>query len=468
MEVLLLAACAWLVHTHGAQSEQAKLGLSPAQRDILRERTRHEKAVQKIADRHGVAAPAERKPGVSPWKEAPASERDPMLTLPEAFRSGWRGHTRIERVATPVGRRAGLWAAQGVAWAKDTGKGAVREYRRRRRAEGHPDPAPVLVPLPPAHPPTVPPVPAEPPTAGTDSGKGEGVSLARPDPPSEPEAGEKPPEGSSEPPTADDGAPEATTAPTAPDGAADGPAPVPEPRSSEETDPATGEAPPRTLPGLKPIYLPLEDDAEKGPEAVTEPVTADGTLVTESVTAPATAATEPDPAVAPAVTDPGAAQTESTNTKEPAAAGGGVGRMAAEVSYESVVDESDELSLMCEDDLVVYDRIGKRCQREISRADSLLAAMEAKGFGPRVMSWVTRGKEQYGVIDSELDQLKSNTKAQGEAVVKAKALLVAGQGLYADIAKDMESVADRDVYISDAVDAEDTSAHTEVYETRGA
>ncbi|MGW2890569.1 hypothetical protein ACWDDN_35745 [Streptomyces griseoruber] len=506
MEVLLLAACAWLVHTHGAQSEQAKLGLSPAQRDILRERTRHEKAVQKIADRHGVAAPAERKPGVSPWKEAPASERDPALTLPEAFRSGWRGHTRIERVATPVGRRAGLWAAQGVAWAKDTGKGAVREYRRRRRAEGHPDPAPVLVPLPPAHPPTVPPIPAEPPTAGTDSGKGEGVSLARPDPPSEPEAGEKPPEGASEPPTVEGGAPEAATAPTAPEGAADasgdweadwarvyawdpaddfmapstsdgemapegaadGPAPVPGPLSSEETDPATAEAPPRTLPGLTPIYLPLEDDAEKAPEAVTEPVTADGTPVTESVTDPATAVTAPDPAVAPAVTDPGAAPTESTNTKEPAAAGGGVGRMAAEVSYESVVDESDELSLMCEDDLVVYDRIGKRCQREISRADSLLAAMEAKGFGPRVMAWVTRGKEQYGVIDSELDQLKSNTKAQGEAVVKAKALLLAGQGLYADIAKDMESVADRDVYISDAVDAEDTAAHTEVYETRGA
>ncbi|MGW7260777.1 hypothetical protein [Streptomyces sp. NPDC054834] len=510
MEVLLLAVCAWLVHTHGAQSEQAKLGLSPAQRDILREKTRHEKTVQKIADKHGIAAPAERKPGVSPWKEAPASERDPALTLPEAFRSGWRGHTRIERVATPVGRRAGLWAAQGVAWAKDTGKGAVREYRRRRRAEGHPDPAPVLVPLPPAHPPTVPPVPAEPPTAGTDSGKGEGVSLARPDPPSEPEAGEKPPEGTSEPPTADDGAPGAATTPTAPEeaahgpddgevdwasvyawdpslddftapsvpdgaeapeGAADGPAPVPEPRSSEETDPVPGQAPPRTLPGRQPIYIPLEGEERAARLADLEKkkrVTEGGTAVTDTVRPPAPAVTEPDPAVAPAVTDPGAAPTESTNTKEPAAAGGGVGRMAAEVSYESVVDESDELSLMCEDDLVVYDRIGKRCQREISRADSLLAAMEAKGFGPRVMAWVTRGKEQYGVIDSELDQLKSNTKAQGEAVVKAKALLVAGQGLYADIAKDMESVADRDVYISDAVDAEDTAAHTEIYETRGA
>ncbi|MGW7425790.1 hypothetical protein ACWGJB_38160 [Streptomyces sp. NPDC054813] len=468
MEVLLLAACAWLVHTHGAQSEQAKLGLSPAQRDILREKTRHEKSVQKIADKHGVAPPAERKPGVSPWKEAPASERDPVLTLPEAFRSGYRGHTRIERVATPVGRRAGLWTAQGVAWAQDTGKGALREYRKRRRAKGDPDPAPVLVPLPPRDPPAVPPIPADPPTAGTSSGKGEGVSLARPDPPSEPEAGEKPPEGASEPPTDTEGDPGATTAPTAPEEAADGPVPVPGPRSSEETDPATGEAPPRTNPGLKPIYLPLEDDAEKAPEAVTEPVTADGTPVTESVTDPATPATEPDPAVAPAVTDPGAAKTESTNTKEPAAAGGGVGRMAAEVSYESVEEESDELSLMCEDDLVVYERIGKRCQREISRGDALLVAMERVGFGPKVMGWVTRGKEQYGVIDGQLDELKSNTKAQGEAVVKAKALLVAGQGLYADIAKDMESVAEREVYISDAVDAEDTSAHTEVYETRGA
>jgi hypothetical protein len=100
MEVLLLAACAWLAHTAGAQSEQAKMGLSPAQRDILRERTRHEKAVQKIADKHGVTPPAERGPGpLSPWKDAPASERGPALTLPEAFRSGYRGHTRIERVA---------------------------------------------------------------------------------------------------------------------------------------------------------------------------------------------------------------------------------------------------------------------------------------------------------------------------------------------------------------------------------
>jgi hypothetical protein len=194
---------------------------------------------------------------------------------------------------------------------------------------------------------------------------------------------------------------------------------------------------------------------------VTEPVTA----VTERETEPASAVTDP----AATVTEPAGAVTEPVKTtKEPAIAGEGVGRMAAEVSYESVEEESDELALMCEDDLIVYDRIGKRCQREISRADDLLVAMQAVGFGPKVMGWVTRGKEQYGVIDSQLDDLKSNTKAQAEAVVKAKALLVAGQGLYAGIAKDMESVADREVYISDAVDAEDTSANTEVYETRGA
>lgn len=467
MEVLLLAACAWLVHTAGAQSEQAKLGLSPAQRDIIRENARHEKAVQKIADKHGAAPPAERRPGVSPWKEPPASERDPVLTLPEAFRSGYRGHTRIERVATPMGRRAGGWTARGVAWAEDTGKGALREYRKRRRAKGEPDPAPVLIPV------SEPPVPTDPPSAGTDSGKGEGVSLARPDPPLDPEEGEKPPEGASGAPTADDGYPEASTDPTAPEKAADGPAPVPPP-ATEETDWAEAyKWDPSDEDWLRPAEAaePKSTDEPSDP-AMTEPVTAEDATVTESVTAVTDSDTEPASAVTEpgaTVTEPGAAVTEPVNiTKEPAAAGEGVGRMAAEVSYESVEEESDELSLMCEDDLVVYDRIGKRCQREISRGDSLLVAMEAVGFGPKVMGWVTRGKEQYGVIDSQLDELKSNTKAQGEGVVKAKALLVAGQGLYAGIAKDMESVADREVYISDAVDSEDTSAHTEVYETRGA
>ncbi|TVZ90467.1 hypothetical protein [Streptomyces sp. BK340] len=463
MEVLLLAACVWLVHTHGAQSEQAKLGLSPAQRDILRERARHEKSVQKIADKHGVAAPAERGPGVSPWKEPPASERGPVLTLPEAFRSGYRGHTRIERLATPVGRRAGLWTARGVAWAEDTGRGALREYRKRRRARGEPDPAPVLVPVPPRDP------SADPPTVGTGSGKGEGVSLARPDPPSEPEAAEKPPEGASEAPTADGRSPEASTDPTAPEKAADEPVPVPPP-ATEEMDWAEAY---KWDPSDEDWLRPAEAAEPKSTDEPSDPaMTEEGTTVTEPVTAVTDSDTEPASAVTEpgtTVTEPGSAVTEPVNTtKEPAAAGEGVGRMAAEVSYESVEEESDELSLMCEDDLVVYDRIGKRCQREISRGDSLLVAMEAVGFGPKVMGWVTRGKEQYGVIDSQLDELKSNTKAQGEGVVKAKALLVAGQGLYAGIAKDMESVADREVYISDAVDAEDTSAHTEVYETRGA
>jgi hypothetical protein len=250
MELLLLA-CAWLVYTAGAQSEQAKVGLSPAQRDILRERTRHEKAVQKIADRHGVSAPADPKADVSPWKEPSASERDPVLTLPEAFRSGYRGHTRVERLATPVGRRAGGWAAQGVGWAADTGRGALREYRKRRKAGGHDDPAPVLVPLPPTRPPDIPPLPTDPPTAGTDSGDGKkGVSLERPKEATEaPESDGtvKPPEGATEPPAGGDGspsAPEASTGPeTPPDGAAETPAkepaaPAPEASPGSEAAPA--------------------------------------------------------------------------------------------------------------------------------------------------------------------------------------------------------------------------------------
>src|SRR5690242_12510340 len=201
MEILLIAACAWLVHTAGAQSEQSKMGLSPAQRDILRETTRHEKAVRKIADRHGVSPPTDSKPGVSPWKEAPAAKPGPALTLPEAFRSGYRDRTAVERVATPIGRHAGRWTAQGVAWVQDTGKGAVREYRKRRRAEGHDDPAPVLVPLPPAHPPT----------AGTDKD----VTVKKTEV------------------TDKAGAPEATTAPEA---SADGAEPAPKDLGPQEFD----------------------------------------------------------------------------------------------------------------------------------------------------------------------------------------------------------------------------------------
>ena len=142
--------------------------------------------------------------------------------------------------------------------------------------------------------------------------------------------------------------------------------------------------------------------------------------------------------------------------------------MAAEVTYESVMEESDELSIMCDDDVRVYDRIRDRAEREIGRGDALIAALEEAGFGPSVIGWVARCKENYSVIHSEVDDLQANTIAQGEAVAKAKALLEAGQGVYADIAKDMESVAERDAYISDAVDAEDTSAHTEVFETKAA
>ena len=57
MEVLLIAcALAWAA---GAQSEQAKLGLSPAQRATMKEQARHEKALRQIADKYGADAPAD-------------------------------------------------------------------------------------------------------------------------------------------------------------------------------------------------------------------------------------------------------------------------------------------------------------------------------------------------------------------------------------------------------------------------
>ncbi|MFR0367600.1 hypothetical protein [Streptomyces sp. MCC20] len=486
MELLLLA-CAWLVYTAGAQSEQAKVGLSPAQRDILRERTRHEKAVQKIADKHGVAAPADRKAGVSPWKEPPASERDPVLTLPEAFRSGYRGHTRVERLATPMGRRAGGWAARGVAWGQDTGRGALREYRRRRRAAGHDDPAPVLerVPLPP----DAPPLPAgPPPVAGTDSGDGKkGVSLERPKEETEaekPEGSEKPSEGAAEPPAGADGspgAPEASTGPeTPPDGAGDAPAKESEaPAPEASPGPEEAAAGPETKDAAaepEPAAAETKDTAE--PKSTEEPA---GAAETEPAPAPAepeatpaapensaagpeTQAAEPEsPAAAPEGTTSG-----PIRDSEPAAAGGGVGRMAAEVTYESVAEESDELSLMCKEDSQSCDRIKNRAEREVGRGDTLLAQMETTGFGQSLKAWVTRCREDYQGMGAHLDELKKNTIAQDEKVVQAKGYLIAGQGVYYDIALDMEQVAEREAYISDAVDSEDTSAHTEVYETRGA
>ncbi|MDX2757871.1 hypothetical protein [Streptomyces europaeiscabiei] len=364
MEILLIACM--LAYAAGAQSEQSKLGMSPAQRAILKEETRHEKAVRKIADRYGDAPAKNGRAATSPWKNALAANGQPATTIPEAFRSGYRGHTPVQRVATPMGRRAGGWVARGVAWGQDTGRGALREFRKRRQAGGGNDPAPVLVPLPPAHPPTVPPMPTQPPQPpAAAAGAGQGVSLTKP-------------------------------AATTGGGAATAPASVTPPQQQ----------------------------------------------------APVPAPTGPTP--------------------QPAANQGGTGRMAAEVTYESVMDESDELSLMCDDDVRVYDRIRTRCEREVGRADELIAAMDLVGFGPTVISWVVRAKEQYQVIQGQVDDLQTNTMAQGEQVVKAKALLEAGQGVYAGIAQDMEDVADRDAYVSDAVDAEDTTAHTEVYETQGA
>lgn len=335
MEILLIACM--LAYAAGAQSEQSKLGLSPAQRATMREQTRHEKAVRRIAERYGDTTTDRPARTVPQRRNAPAAGSP--VSLPAAFRSGYRGHSPIERIATPLGRRAGGWTAQGVAWARDTGRGALREYRRRRRNAGQADPAPVLVPLPPQYAPTVPPTPA-----GTTPA---GVSLAKPQPAARPQ-------------------PAAATAPQAP-----------------------------------------------------------------------------------------------TNT-------GGVGRMATEVTYESVIEESDELSLMCEDDSQVYDRIRDRSEREIGRADDLIAALENEGAGQGVIDRVASCKERYQLLLSQIDDLKTNTIAQGEAVVKAKASLEAGQGVYAGIAQDMQSVANRDFYTSDTVDGEDTTADAEVYETRGA
>lgn len=356
---ILLAACL-LAYAAGAQSEQARLGISPAQRDLMREKVRHEKAVRRIAEKHGTV---------------PDKEAAQPLSLPEAFQSGYRGQTPVARIATPLGRHAGLLAAKGVQWAAATGKSAVREFRKRRKAAGQPDPAPVLIPMPPSQPPTV----------------------GQPQP-----------------------APAAT------------PAVQTSPGGLPETQPTA----PATVPAQKPQ---VDLDWLYG---------------------------APDPALqSPAQPAPDTAHTTPDNTRTPE---GGTGRMAAEVSYESVMEESDELSLMCDDDMRVYDRIRHRCEREIGRADDLIAQLQTVGAGDRVTSWVVRCREQYQVIQDQIDELERNTLAQGEAVTKAKALLEAGQGVYAQIAAGMESVAERDFYTSDSADSEDTNADTETYETRGA
>ncbi|MFF3359520.1 hypothetical protein ACFYWN_44755 [Streptomyces sp. NPDC002917] len=360
MEILLIACM--LAYAAGAQSEQSNLGLSPAQRAAMREQTRHEKAIQRIAEKHGGTTPP--KNGVSTWKEAPA-DSGAQATTPETYWSGYRNRRPAERTRTPIGHRAGTWTAQGVTWAQDTGRGAWQAYRKRRQEAGRDEPGPTLVP--PPRPPLVPPIPVAPPTVGIDRDK-----SAAPAEPGKPTVDLKK-------------APEET------------------PASPDKTAPETGQA-----------------------------------------------------------------ETPPPATPQPADPPQGVGRMAAEVTYESVTDESDELSIMCEDDVRVYDRIRERAEREIGRGDELIAALEAGGFGPSVIDWAARCKESYQVIHGQVDDLQTNTIAQGEAVVKAKALLEAGQGVYADIAKDMEDVAERNAYISDAVDAEDTSAGTDVYETKAA
>lgn len=140
----------------------------------------------------------------------------------------------------------------------------------------------------------------------------------------------------------------------------------------------------------------------------------------------------------------------------------------AEVSYQSVMAESEELRAMCDEDAAVYDRIRARCEREIGRGDDLLAALRGRNVGLRVMARVSVCIDQYRAILAQLDDLQRNTIAQGEAVTRAMTLLEQGQGFYADIAQDMESVADRTYYTSDAVDSEDAGAENETYELQGA
>lgn len=494
MEIVLLA-CAWLVYTAGAQSEQAKVGLSPAQRDILREKTRHDRTVQKIARKHGGDAPDSPKAGVSPWKAPSATE--PAVTIPEAFQAGYRRHTPIERVATPVGRRAGQWAARGVAWGKDTGRGAVREYRKRRQAAGHGDPAPILVPLPPSRPPDVPPMPAGPPEATP-----KGVSLARPE-----QGAEKAPADPVKPTSGEVGGSNASKPSTGPEpgsgGLGDGLAGSGAPDASTDAAKADAQAARKTAPGVgadgeKKDSAAPSGKSETGPAASeTEPARPE----TES------APTEPDPSngqadphagkslperpagaaeAGPSVPESPAGGSEAraavpesptdvpeirgpeNKNSEPVEAGEGVGRMAAEVSYESVMDESDELSAMCKEDFATYDRIGDRCEREIGRGDSLIAELQSRGAGQGLLAWIARCKEDYSSIHGQLGSLKQNTLAQGEKVVQAKGLLEAGQGVYARIGQDMEGVLDRDFYLSDAVESDDAAAHTEVYDVRGA
>src|SRR3954463_1347080 len=154
MEILLIACM--LAYAAGAQSEQSKLGISPAQRAILKEKSRHEKAVQKIADKHGMK-PVGQKAGLSPWKEAPGSGSG---TVPDTFMAGYR----MQRPSRPpLGHRVGARTGSAITWAQDSGRDAWRAYRESRRKTDD-NPKPVLVPMPPAHPPNAPPMPQGAPT----------------------------------------------------------------------------------------------------------------------------------------------------------------------------------------------------------------------------------------------------------------------------------------------------------------
>ncbi|MFB7764228.1 hypothetical protein [Streptomyces xiamenensis] len=484
MEILLLACM--LAYGAGSQSEQSKLGLSPAQRAQLREQTRHEKAVRKIAAKHGVDAS---EAGVSPWKNR--ADINETTVVPGTFRSGFR--TVLPAAGPGVGHRAGEWTAKGLSWARDTGRGALETYRRRRQAAGHEDPAPVLVPMPPSQPPHVPPMPTMPPSVAdsdTNGTSGDGVSLSKPGDTPGQEGAAQAPEGAVNGPSGGGAAADAQQGPNAPQNPAGGPAADGDAGQSAGgggqgagADPAPANTPPEpaneavTEPGTAPVTATVTEPATTD-TAVTEPATEEEPAATQNGPAATDTGTE-TPTVAPAATQEATATTEPATAEaagvtpdetrdEPAIAGDGVGRMAAEVTYESVMEESEELSLMCDDDIAVYDRVRRRCEREIGRADSLVASLHQAGAGQRVTGWVVRCREQYQVILSQLDQLERNTTSQGEAVVKARALLEAGQGVYAGIAADMESVAERGFYISDAVDGEDANAHTEIYEKAGA
>ncbi|MGP3777089.1 hypothetical protein ACTWJ8_40275 (plasmid) [Streptomyces sp. SDT5-1] len=389
MELLMVAiALAWAA---GAQSEQAKLNVGPAERAALREKARHERAVQKIAEKHGV----------------PVADVD----LPGTFKSGYR---------SPAGRIGDLIRRHRKTTPDDAGRRAVEDYRDREVKAGRPDPAPLVAPDPNhvlvARPPaTIPPPPAYPPTVG---------------------AATKPSTGPESPSKAKDG----TSDPTAPEKPADGAAgAVPAPRSDAEAAKPAAAGPP---------------DAATAPVTAEKPVTPP---VTPPVTGGATAgATTAAPDATP--TAPGATT----------AAPEGTGRAAAEVSYTSVAEESDELNLMCDDDLAVYEKVQNVCQREATKGDELVVQIRDAGFGERIAAWMVSCKEKYATLAAQLQELRGLTMAQSEGVWKAKGLLIAGQGVYADIAKDMESVATRDAYISDRVDDEDLAAHNETFEIRSA